>query len=930
MWLSPDITTFIPLFTSVGIIISNSHVLSFLFLTLTLLFMMAENCSKRRTLLQNKSKKIKKNYYAVIGSHKSGIYTSYNEANKFVKGVSGASLVGRETLKEAKMDLISCGYPDPKIYDFRRSETGSDQDHSDDEMRSSVSDSESQIDVYAIDDDTLFDLPDENRVLTLDQNLGGMSCQPALRSSSSDSYQPSASAMIKEIRVPDRTETLGLDDSGEITLNQTGMNRSLDKLSHETSVKEVYREPSSTSSASENTSSNESTTFAAVNFESLLKSSIEHLLRVTNDAFDCIKCEVKSLRSEVQEQKDLTSKVRVEMGEIHKENQLLSFNIKKEIQAVKDTLANSQNMDLIDQANAKSDAEMSFSSIQATENLITKRCDEIAKESSDLKKKLDISLSTNEKLIKDVEHITLITQQLVLKVENQSDELKTSNSNQMKMMESQSNHDVLNKQLILCIEKQNEKLDSLKTPTPPLSVNDKSDESVHKAETAELTKGKVGDVEERVYSDNEHEILFHHPSFKKFSLTPPNIPSSKLPYLRLPDSCSNVLIGDSNIQSVNKKSLDPNGATEVRTFRGSSFRKVCDILSSTDNTFPNIKTVTFCLGSVDCNKNYINIEQIIHDAEQLISVSKQVFPAASISIINIPPQSNPKSNFFIKSVNRKLGYHLPKLSVHFVKSEDLWRHVDDKGIPVSGMVLGRSQLSDAAVYILMQSVKNFFSKIRVSKNLYSDNKTLQKQFHGDLAAQTQSPDLALSNDSHPCPPLPLSTDTYTPGTSSPQLDSQHNNSMTPSSQQYPTASIRSTQHALTSALSSTPSLPHYAPASFGISRNHVLPNETNHGVSTQLQHLSRIPFPPMPVTQFNPRFSNLHPMLHNPFFNMQFAMNSLSNPYSMGNVPLTHGLNPHTYLSSSGSAPATNYAQSEEHINNNAQINPAYQRIDDQ
>ena len=931
-------TTIVSSFSTTGNTIFNSHIPLAFFLSLTLFFMMADSRGKRHILRQNKSKKIKKNYYAVIGSHKSGIYTSYNEANKFVKGVSGASLVGRETLKEAKKDLISCGYPDPIVYDFRRSETGSDhEDNSDEERISSVSDSESQIDVYAINDDTLFDLPDENRVLTFNQPLGGKSYQNTLRSSSSDSCQLSAST-IKVISVPtkcskEKTENIGLDDSGEITLNPSGSKdfTPLDNLSHQTFTKEVWQEPNIACSPKK--SSKEPATLSASNFtsfENQLMASMEHLFKSTNDTLHSLHLEVKSLHADVQAQKDLTSKVIEEVKEIHKENQHLSLSMKKDIKALTDKFNQSQNIDICEQ----SEAQKTLASIQEKEILMTNRWDEIIKDSSDMKTRLDKNLSTNEKLINDVEHITLITQQLVLKVENQSDQLETSNSNQSKMMNTLLDHDVLSKQLILSIEKQNEKLDSLKLPAQSLKANDKFEDSVQDT-IITIHKGeKITNTDAKSIRDNEHDIIHHHPAFLTHSLTSPSSQSTPLPTLRLPESCLNVLIGDSNTQSVNKKSLDQKGATEIRTFRGSSFRKVHDILCSTDNTFPNVRNVAFCLGSVDCNKNYINFEQIVHDVDQLISVTKKVFPSASISIISIAPQSNPKSNCIIMNVNKKLGHHFRNSYIHFLKSENLWRHVDDRGFPVSGMVLGKSQLSNAAVYLLMQSVKNIFSKsVRFVSEPSHKQHLLQRQTHGDSTTQQDyldpdrvGDDTLLSTQV----PSPLSSipNSYTIGTgpqksSIPDSSLQQNGCMIQSSpqqdsQQYPTTEQSSSQF-----------YPHHVPKPFGISNTNVLPNIDNQGAPNPhpLSH-----FRHMPLgfgSPFNPefRFSNSQPMQYPTMPNM-FAMNSLLNPYLMGNVPFPFGCNPHTYLSPPVSA--ANFTHRRDSIKNNAETNPTCQQNSNQ
>ena len=50
--------------------------------------------------------KFKKHFYVVTGSHKSGIFTSWSEASKYVKGISGAACDGHKTLEKAKFFAV--------------------------------------------------------------------------------------------------------------------------------------------------------------------------------------------------------------------------------------------------------------------------------------------------------------------------------------------------------------------------------------------------------------------------------------------------------------------------------------------------------------------------------------------------------------------------------------------------------------------------------------------------------------------------------------------------------------------------------------------------------------------------------------------------------------------------------------------------------
>ena len=295
----------------------------------------------------------------------------------------------------------------------------------------------------------------------------------------------------------------------------------------------------------------------------------------------------------------------------------------------------------------------------------------------------------------------------------------------------------------------NFKLQSVKPTNPQTSPNIKSSDAVDAYVKVSNSNQKFDDISD----DAEQAILQSHPLFMAQDLKTSNI--SKLPTLKLPDTCSKVLIGDSNVQSLYKKKFDSSGQTEIRTLRNASYLKVCNILNSVEEPFLGVRKVAFCLGTVDCNRKYVNFQQIIDDVDNLITMAKKVFPSAIIYLVNVAPQMNPKTNNLIVDLNNKLKHHLRNTDVYFVKSDDLWRHVDDKGKPEKRMLIGNTQLSSPAVDILLHSLREIFTKPKQygisksnSNSIISSNATVTMSTEQSQHSQAKH-DVTFSDKNHP-------------------------------------------------------------------------------------------------------------------------------------------------------------------------------------
>ena len=72
-------------------------------------------------------------------------------------------------------------------------------------------------------------------------------------------------------------------------------------------------------------------------------------------------------------------------------------------------------------------------------------------------------------------------------------------------------------------------------------------------------------------------------SLRQQPITPPKM------NLKLPDTCSNVLLGDSNMRNIVRKKLDKTGKTEIRTFRGCNIESLTNIIDESSHTYPSVR-----------------------------------------------------------------------------------------------------------------------------------------------------------------------------------------------------------------------------------------------------------------------------------------------------------------------------------------------------
>ena len=205
-------------------------------------------------------------------------------------------------------------------------------------------------------------------------------------------------------------------------------------------------------------------------------------------------------------------------------------------------------------------------------------------------------------------------------------------------------------------------------------------------------------------SDSEFESippLPHQSQKPKENVIKPN-------YLKVPQTCKNLLLGDSNMKNVQRKRFDRSGQTEIRTFRGASIKTLDNIIQKCSYEYPQVQKVSICIGTIDCTRNPIDKEQMMEDYDRLITTTRKIFPNASICILSIPPQSIPKANKFICTFNNQLYTLARRHNIHYSSCSSLWNHVESDGKIENGVLYDRVHLTDRGLSYLLTNVSRFF------------------------------------------------------------------------------------------------------------------------------------------------------------------------------------------------------------------------------
>ena len=717
--------------------------------------------------IRNNKRKKDFNYFAVSNGYQIGIFTSWNEASKSVIGFSKNSYKGCDTLEEAFAPMRSAGIDDPPVLKHFSPDTGklsktpTDSDNVNNNSSKqnqatsplpinpinapsgSFSDSDLNLDLY-FDANANFNCQQSKPVMVIDHEIDTVvkdlfvSSSHVHKSESDDEIVLSLTKSSNSKHSLDEIQDVSITDVKTISAD----------TQHNDSVKVAQKSTSANSNLLIDVSQKPAIdSFDAAKPTTYYQSFVER----TFDILNTIQLDLKSLKEDIKCQRDTTNSMIVNMAKMQEDHRIESKAFVDELKAVKEYLTHQiQPRVIVEDTSSVSPegVDLKDKSFTCIENLVSSnekqfsqlmdKCNAIQVDNDNLKLDLQNCLAEQTCLKDQISQNTVAMQQLILKSDMQCDKLQEASTTQQKILKGLDDHVVLSQQLILSCERQNENISKLQNEKScnPQSHSKTSDMD----DSSEKVSNSVQKVED-IKDDAEQAILYSHPLFMAHDEKSPN--TNTIPTIKLPDSCSNVLIGDSNVQSLYKKRFDSSGSTEIRTFRNASFLKVCNILNSIDEPFLGVRKVAFCLGTVDCNRKYINFQQIIDDVDNLITIAKKVFPLASIYVVNIAPQLNPKTNSLIIDVNNKLRHHLRNSAVYFVKSDDLWRHVDDKGKPERRMLIGNTQLSSPAVDILLRPLKDLFIKQKqygISKSnsnpIISSSSRVQMSAEQMLSSQT--------------------------------------------------------------------------------------------------------------------------------------------------------------------------------------------------
>ena len=211
--------------------------------------------------------------------------------------------------------------------------------------------------------------------------------------------------------------------------------------------------------------------------------------------------------------------------------------------------------------------------------------------------------------------------------------------------------------------------------------------------------------------------------------------------LRLAETCTHILMGDSNMKNVQRRKLDRSGNTEVRTYRGAGIKTLTGIVNKCECQYKQVTKVSVCIGTNDCSRRIIDADHIVQDFDTLITALQKVFPNASICILAIPPQRNPKANVYILEINRALKKSVPRNGVIFQPCDSMWYHVQKSGDVDMGILQDNVHLSDYGLSILLKYVISFFyrsnnlrrsppqSTLIINKNSQEDEKINPSHFN---------------------------------------------------------------------------------------------------------------------------------------------------------------------------------------------------------
>ena len=412
--------------------------------------------------------------------------------------------------------------------------------------------------------------------------------------------------------------------------------------------------------------------------------------------------EVKAQRECLANFTSFTQKLLEQINQQQMQHNALAETVREHISIQNDLIKELRKDNLNIENQDKKDVQLE--NVTKELKMIAEQCDHLQSGQHEIRSKVNMFCSDHNHLLADSDHAIKVTQQLTLLAEKHSEQL------------NQIQNDIVNINLAT----------SSKPETTEIETNDDTSHTKKirdfpsNAPTAFLesnmneTEGDLP-VDENTSFDDTSDIKYH-PYAHRMSKNSRGV-HSHVPVFKVPFSCSNVVIGDSNLQSIVRRKLDPSGSTVIRTYRGANMKRIINILDSCQICFPNVQKVMFSIGAVDCNKDVIKESYIFDDLDMLIDCAKRVFPSARIGFLSIPPQLNHKANVSIERINNRIfNYLKSSKSTTFLKCVDLWDCVDRMGKPERSILQNGLLLSDLGITLLFKPVLQFLFEGSLIKN----------------------------------------------------------------------------------------------------------------------------------------------------------------------------------------------------------------------
>ena len=609
----------------------------------------------------------RKMYYAVTNGRNIGVYTSFGLVQKQVMGFRGGTQRGYPTLEEALKDMQINGHNNPPIYDHNEENIA---DHRQTEnVVTSVSDSALNVDVY-------YDanLPDENmRVLEIEHPERGLDIdQLFVRASQSD--HDLATNVQSSNHVMDDSDNISLNFDRqtlaqcEQTLVKEMISQSFDQQSpseyDQTYTKEIIchdtvqyscKETQTCSMATQNDNDNNNLLQSLFNMISSLNDKIECLQNKVNDQTKINQELVETLHNQIEKQEIIHNVYN---------NRL-------------------QHMEgLITKLEPKEDSNI----IRVQE--IETKCDKLYEKQADILEAICTQKLGHDKKLDDLKALCILSQNL--SVEKNDKVAETCQD--------------IGKQTNFEPNDENKSKDISQTPSYPESQDESNQDK--DVETFPSVEKNIDELSED--EDSEVSIIHHHTRLTGQNLNENSSDKFKYKFHLSDEKCKNVLLGDSNMKTINRVRLDKTKQTEIRTYRGATIQSLANIIDSSDSTYPHVENVYLCIGSVDCGRRFIDENKIISDYENLLVKIRNVFPAAKIAISAIPPQRNRYTNKYIWKVNLSLKSLAKEKNVSFSSCSGLWMHVNKTGEVDDGLLVDNIHLSPRGIGLLLRPIINFF------------------------------------------------------------------------------------------------------------------------------------------------------------------------------------------------------------------------------